>query len=238
MTPAFLAKVDGPWPLIIFVLVVAFQVGSALWQRLRSATASTEPDEIPGFPPMQPPMRPPNTRAHGMPAGGSPSFGGFMPLTEAERAERLERQLRGGGAWRGVPPPALEPPPLFYETSRESGPGPSTENWVTLDGAAAAMQEAHANLARAGALATESPPPLRRASASLAEATVRLTAADAAITHPHALRASGSRAGESTGRSAPAGLAADLARSFREPATARGAVIASILLGRPKAFED
>lgn len=233
MTPAFLAKVDGPWPLIIFVLVVAFQVGSALWQRLRSQMASTEPEETGDFPP----VRPPNTRAHGMPAGGSPSFGGFMPLTEAERAERLERQLRGGGAWRGVPPPPLGPPPL-YETSRESGPGASTENWVTLDGATAAMQEARVNLARADALGTEALPPLRQASASLAQATARLAAADAAITQPHALRASGSRAGESTGRSAPAGLAADLARSFREPATARGAVIASILLGRPKAFED
>ena len=114
-----------------------------------------------------------------------------------------------------------------------TGPGPSTENWVPWVDSKIALDDAHSRLAHADALATESLPPLSDAPQALREATERLAAADEVVQLARA-----SRGFEHLSRPAPTGLAAELARSLREPATARGAIIAGILLGPPKALEE
>lgn len=226
--PLYLAKVDGPWPLIIFAVVVAFQVGAALWHRLRNSGTSNDPESSGNFPRERPWWNP----APGFPEQPSPPFAGSRNLSEAEQLAKLERQLRGTGNWRGSPPPPL-PPPITHEYSHDAESSPSPENWVTFEDTTAAMQEAHRRFAVADAVVTESPPLLRGAQAVLWEATARLAAADAAVANRMA-----SRGAVSTARHHNVGVAAEMARSFREPATARGAVIAAILLGRPKALED
>ncbi len=222
--PTLLARLDGPWPLVIFAVAVICQVGAAAWQRWRQqnleSTATTGDLE--------------SILGRMSSAQDTSPESAIAPLTEAERAAIRERQLRGTGNWRNPAPPLPAPPPLpAYETTRESGPGPTTENWVPWEESTAALNEAHARLAQADVVATESLPPLRAAPEALRAATERLAAADQLIQQARATRRS-----ENVARPAPTGLAAELARSLREPATARGAVIAGVLLGRPKCLEE
>lgn len=161
-------------------------------------------------------------------------------LTEQERAAIRERQIHGTGNGRPTPPPlypTLSPPPMPVEVPpdlpRESGPGPTTQDWVPWQESPAAMAEAHGRMAEADARATESLPPLQEAPQALMEARQRLAAADARVQRARAIPT----ASETPTRPATSGVAAELARSLREPATARGAVIAGILLGPPKALE-
>lgn len=226
MSP-LLARIDT-LPLIIFAVVVAAQVAAAVWKKLRQEIETDEAGKQEG----DPILRRLGENLLGMPRPSIPPIDPFMPLTDEERRARLERQLRGGGNWRGAPPPPLESSPES-EASRELEPAPTLENWVTFDDAAAAMRDAQERLARADALATETPPSFREAPAALEEATTRIWAGGQAVDHPEAPRGA-----ISTAHHPNAGVAREMARSFREPATARGAVIAAILLGRPKALED
>lgn len=223
MTP-LLARLEGPWPLVIFAMAVICQVGAAAWQRWRQQNleSGNEPLNL-------------ETLLGASPARSDDSpESAIAPLTPAERAAIRERQLRGASPWRSVLtplPPCLPEPPA--ETSREAGPGPSTENWVPWVDSKIALDDAHSRLAHADAVATESLPPLSDAPQALREATERLAAADEVVQLARA-----SRGFEHLSRPAPTGLAAELARSLREPATARGAIIAGILLGPPKALEE
>ncbi len=231
MTPV-LAKVSVPWPLIIFAVVVTFQVlAGAFQQWLRSARRREEAERadpetsIPEFP--EPWLAPTFPRRSEYPEPRRTPLPLPSPMTEEERAARLERILRGTARVRETPPavPATAQP-------REFEPTPSG-TWVTLDESADALRHASEQLAKADALATMSLTPLSEASSAMQEATDRLNQGDQAIFHPTVLRAV-----ETPRRDAPTGYAAELARTLRDPATARGAILVSVLLGRPKALED
>ena len=231
MTP-LLAKVSVPWPLIVFAVVVTFQVlAGAFQQWLRSSRRREEAERaapevsIPEAP--EPWLAPTLPRSTEYPElrRSPPTLP--PPMTDAERAARLERILRGTARVK-------EAPPVVVATNqpREFEPTPSG-TWVTLDESAEAMRHASQQLAKADALATMSLTPMSEASAAMQEATDQLNQGDQAIYHPAVLRAV-----ETPRRDAPTGYAADLARTLRDPATARGAIIVSVLLGRPKALEE
>lgn len=108
--PLLLAARNGvPWPVVIFFVVVAIQVAAGLWQHWRrkggrTGTASEPMDlePIPG-----------HDWRGGRPDGFPQHRGAALParrattrvppaFDEAERARRLERQLRGGILARGL----------------------------------------------------------------------------------------------------------------------------------------
>lgn len=221
-----LARLDGPWPLAIFAVAVFCQVIAGLWQRSRR-TGSSRNDDVMDLAELLGGDRSTSAGDQDVP---------LEPLTTAERTAIRERLMHGTAREPFATQPVFTPPPIpppEAEYSRESGPSPTTENWVPWVESPQAFNEAHARLTQAEQLATESvtaPPDARQA---LRAATDRLAAADQAVQNARATDRF-----ESVNRPPQSPLAAELARSLREPATARGAVIAGILLGRPKALED
>lgn len=238
--PLLLAARGGvPWPVVIFFVVVAIQVAAGLWRHLRrkgggryDASEPTALEPIPGH----------DWRAR--PSTGFPQHrGGAFPANrttarippafdDAERQRRLERQLRGGGNWRGGPPPIPATTYVDAEQSPEFAPEPSGR-LASLSESATALNEAQRRLTHAAAASAMGLPGLHEAGGALKSASQRLAQAGESVLHPTNAHAVPARA-DPSGPSLPE----QLNQTLRDPASARGAVITALLLGKPKALED
>ncbi len=217
----FMARTNGPiWlPLAIFLGFIGLNLIAAFLKRVFGWSADTHetPSDEGRWTPsdrFDPVARP----------TGSP----LASLSTAERQAKLERQLRGGPLPGRTHRTDHRPPPLppLVPIAADSEPLPSS--WAPLTEAPAALQEAHERLAYADAVATAPLPPLAEAPAALQEGDRRLADADARTHRPHSAPPSTLH---------QPSLAAEMGRSLRDPATARGSIIAAIILGPPKALE-
>ena len=246
--PSLLADGGFPWPVLIFFLAVGFQVVAGIWRSLQSRDPKIPRPERPEraeHPPGEWSERglsgsPSQARAKN-PTARTPGMAGRTGSPLEALQARLERQLRGDRDWRAVPPPPL--PTLEasarIEVAREPLP-PTSEPLVFLDESANALKSARQHLTQADALTQRDLQSgigeRRTAQLALRRADQQLASASAATMHTQRHHTADSVAGFNPNPNP--NLPTQLRDSLRDPASFRGAMILSIVLGKPKALEE